>query len=59
MKLMLRLKPSPARIAQDVGADQVLYTESELKPEQKVYLTNIICYTKINKIQEVKVCFYF
>ena len=36
---MLRLKPGPARIAQDVGADQVLYTESELKPEQKVYLT--------------------
>ena len=36
---MLRLKPGPARSTQGVGADQVLYTESELKPEQKVYLT--------------------
>ena len=36
---MLRLKPGPAGSAQDVGADQVLYTGSELKPEQKVYLT--------------------
>ena len=39
---MLRLKPGPARFAQDVGADQVLYTDAELKPEQKVYLTNML-----------------
>ena len=39
---MLRLKPGPAGGAQDVGADQVLYTDAELKPEQKVYLTNIL-----------------
>ena len=39
---MLRLKLGPARNAQVVGTDQALYTDTELKPEQKVYLTNIL-----------------
>ena len=33
---MLRLKPSLARSTQVVRADQALYTDTELKPEQKV-----------------------
>ena len=44
---MLRLKLSLARSTQDVGADQALYTDTELKPEQKVCLTNILYYNII------------
>ena len=40
---MLRLKPGPARSAQVIGADQALYLETKLKPEQKEDVTNILC----------------
>ena len=40
---MLCLKPGPARAAQVVGADQALYLESKLKPEQKDSLRKKLC----------------
>ena len=55
---MLRLKLSLARSTQDVGADQALYTDTELKPEQKVCLTNILYYN-MNKNTRGKNVFLF